>query len=356
MIRRALALTTLALTALALAPPAAAQIAFRPAVVQAVDEVIIPAYTRLTAAAVAETAAIARLCAEPSDETLQAARQGFGKVVAAFGEVELYRFGPAREDNRFERLFFWPDRRGRGLRQVQAVIAEADETAATPERLAQKSVAVQGLLALDFVLAGDGHEALLEPGSFRCRYGAAIAVNVAANADAILRGWLDGFADLMREADGRLYRSHAEAAQELMKAGAEQLQIVNDFKLGNVLGDAPGAARPRLAPLWRSGEFLTSVEANLAGVAALGQALAVALPQDESEMGGALAFELRRADGAIREAAADGRPLADLLADPQAHRRLVYARSPIGGAFRLLDQRMPGAMGLTLGFNSLDGD
>lgn len=346
----------LAVAAALLAHPAAAQIAFRPAVERAVDEVVVPAYARLTATAVAQTAAITRLCAEPSPETLQTARVGFSRLVAAFGEVELYRFGPAREDNRFERIFFWPDRRGRGLAQVQGVIAEEDETAATPERLAQKSVAVQGLLALDFVLAGDGSETLLEPDSFRCRYATAIAVNIAVQADAILTGWLETYAELMKEADGQLYRSHGEAAQELMKAAAEQLQIVGDFKLGNVVRETPGAARPRLAPFWRSGNFLTSVQANIAGVAALGQALAIALPDDEAEMGGALAFELRQADAVIADAAADPRPLADLVADPEMHRRLAYARSPIGGAFRVLDQRMPGAMGLTLGFNSLDGD
>ncbi len=70
--------------------------------------------------------------------------------------------GPAREDNRFERLFFWPDRRGRGLRQVQGILAEEDETATDPATLYQKSVAVQGLLALDFVLSGEGNETLVE--------------------------------------------------------------------------------------------------------------------------------------------------------------------------------------------------
>ncbi|UOM32932.1 imelysin family protein [Acuticoccus sp. I52.16.1] len=347
------------LAALALTAPAAAQVAFRPAVERAIDDVIVPAYAALVDAAAAEAEAMEALCRAPSPpEALMAARARFADLVAAFGRVELYRFGPAREDNRFERIFFWPDRRGRGLRQVQSLLADEDETATDPETLYRKSVAVQGLLALDFVLSGEGNETLMDAQSFRCRYGAAIAATIERNAAAILDGWqgAGGYAALMRAADGNIYRSHGEVAQDLVKAAAEEVQIVRDFKLGNVLGDAPADARPRLAPFWRSNLALTSIDANIDGIAALGAAVATVLPAGEREMRGALAFELSRAKGAIAPLADDPRPLAEIVADPEAHRRLAYARSPLGGTFRILDQRMPAALGLTLGFNSLDGD
>ncbi|WP_075222392.1 imelysin family protein [Acuticoccus yangtzensis] len=348
-----------ALAVVSLAAPASAQVAFRPAVERAVDGVIVPGYAALAEAAGAEATAMNALCRAPSPpEALTRARAGFADLVTAFGRVEVYRFGPARENNRFERLFFWPDRRGRGLAQVQGILAEEDETATNLDTLRDKSVAVQGLLALDFILSGDGNETLMDAGSFRCRYGAAVAAAIALHADEILAGWQepDGFAAVMKAADGNLYRSHGEVVQELVKAAAEQLQITGDFKLGNVVGETPADARPRLAPFWRSGLALQAMEANIDGVAALGEALSAALPADEAEMGGAFAFELRQARAALAYAAADGRPLADLLADPAMHKRLAYAASPISGAFRVLDDRMPGAMGLTLGFNSLDGD
>ncbi|RAI03921.1 peptidase M75, Imelysin [Acuticoccus sediminis] len=348
----------LTLIAAAAVQPAAAQIAFRPVVEQALDDVILPSYASLAEAASAETGAMTTLCTEPSAETLDAARAGFADLVTAFGRVELYRIGPAREDNRFERLFFWPDRRSRGLHQVQGIVADEDETATDPATLYDKSVAVQGLLALDFVLAGDGSESITEPGSFRCRYGASIAQVIQRNAEEMLDDWQgpDGYATLMRAADGNIYRTHGEVAQDLIKAAAEELQIVGDFKLGNVLGDSAKDARPRLAPFWRSGLALSSIVANIDGVTALGGVLAGALPEAEAEMGGALGFELGRARAVIAPLADDPRPFEDLVADPDAYRRLEYARSPIGGAFRVLDQRMPGALGLTLGFNSLDGD
>ncbi len=72
-------------------------------------------------------------------------------------------------------MLFWPDRKGTGLKQVQAALASKDPTAADAAQLAGKSVAMQGLGALEFVLYGTGSEELATAGeSYRCAYGAAI--------------------------------------------------------------------------------------------------------------------------------------------------------------------------------------
>ena len=75
---------------------------------------------------------------------------------------------------------FWPDRKGIALRQVQAILAKQDATATDPATLKTKSVAVQGLGALEYVLFGTGAEALALPeGDFRCDYGNAITSAVS---------------------------------------------------------------------------------------------------------------------------------------------------------------------------------
>ena len=56
------------------------------------------------------------------------------------------------QDNRFERILYYPDRKGLGLRQVQALLAEQDASVLAVGALEGKSVAVQGLGALEFVL------------------------------------------------------------------------------------------------------------------------------------------------------------------------------------------------------------
>ena len=50
----------------------------------------------------------------------------------------MYRFGPALEANRFEKLFYWPDPRGRALRQVRKGLDSQDPTLLSIETLAKK--------------------------------------------------------------------------------------------------------------------------------------------------------------------------------------------------------------------------
>lgn len=354
----------LAATAFLLAAPALAHAQDNPAadplrtvVAQTVSTVIVPAYERFAEAATAEKAAVDALCAGPSSDTLDAARQAFSGLVTTFAHVEPYRFGPARTQNRYERLFFWPDRRGRALRQVQRVLGEEDATAGQTETLMDKSVAVQGLPALDFVLYGTGSEALLEPGTFRCTYAAAIAGAIATVADEMLADWNGGFTQTITQAgpDNPAYRTSGEALQDILQAAATQLELTGGQKLAAVVGDAPEAARPKRAPFWRADLTLPMISANVDAVRTILEGgVAQALP-DDTLVRSAL-FELAQADRALEPLLADDRPFLDIASDADAHRRLAFAVIPLGAAERLIAERIQGALGLAAGFNALDGD
>jgi predicted lipoprotein len=343
-------------------PARADDAGFRSAVDTTLKASVLPAHAHFAASAAAFDAAAGNLCADPGAPTAAQAETAFADLVQAFGGVEMIRFGPARDSYRFERLFFWPDRKGRALKQIQRILAAEDPSAAETESLRRKSVAVQGLGAIEYLLFGTGREALGEPGSFRCRYLVAASGAVRLTADALWAGWTGdaGHAALMRAAgpDNALYKTPAEALQALLQAAREQIEIVRDLKLAASLGDGPEAAKPKRAPLWRSNMTLNLVVANIDAVAGMmadggfeqllgaGHAL---LPKE-------LAFELAQARRAIADIAADGRALAAVYADPDAHARLAYALLPLGGAQRILGERYPAALGLVLGFNSLDGD
>ncbi len=341
-------------------------IAFRPVVEHVVDAAIVPAYRRLVATARDEQAVIEALCTAPDARRLEAARTGFRDLAVAWSAVEMFRFGPARAANRHERLFFWPDPRGRGLQQVQAVIAGADPTATRLDTLREKSVAVQGLLALEFVLFGTGSATLAgasdAAAAFRCAYAATIAAAVAATAMEIEADWTQpgGYADLMRGAgpDDPVYRSHGEVAQELIKAAREQLQLVRDLKLAASIGEAPEAAQPKRAPFWRSDVTLASIRANLDAIVALvgADGIGAALPGDRAWAARQVAFELGRVDAVLDRVAAAGTPWEVLAAEPGANADLRYTLIPLGEGLGLLEADYPAALGLITGFNSLDGD
>ncbi len=127
-------------------------------------EVIRPGYAALAAATGSLDDKVAALCKQPSAAALQAAKDAFAGAVDAWSKVEIFRFGPIVQDHRYERLFFWPDPKSLGLRQVEDALAKKDEDVTDPAKLAAKSVALQGLPALEYLLYGDGADGLATSG------------------------------------------------------------------------------------------------------------------------------------------------------------------------------------------------
>ena len=356
----------LALAQEAAVPTEPQRIAFKPVVERAIDAVILPGYRALAESAAAEATLTSELCWQGDVERLAAARAGFAELVLAWSRVELVRFGPARDQNRYERLFFWPDPRGRGLQQVQEVIATEDPTATNVETLRGKSVAVQGLFALEFVLYGSGSDALTDTAnparSFRCRFGAAIAGAIQKTAEEIVADWTrpDGYAALMRDAgpENPVYRSHGEVVQELIKSAREQLQLARDLKLADAIEATPEKAQPKRAPFWRSDLTIPSIRANIEAVLALvgPDGIGAALPEDKAWIAAELAFELREADEVLARVDERGDRWETLVAEAKDHEDLTYTLIPLADAIALLEGGYPEAFGLITGFNSLDGD
>jgi predicted lipoprotein len=346
------------LSSVALSTPAFATKA-QDIVNNAIDGFIRPGYHSFHQTTSALSKAGKVLCVTPSQAALDEARNAFGETVGAWSRIEIIRFGPVTEENRLERVLFWPDRKGTGLKQVQAALAAKDPTAADAAQLAKKSVAMQGLGALEFVLFGTGSEALATGDPYRCSYGAAIAGNLDAIAAGLDTAWTDpeGFVKTWANpsADNSLYRDGAEAVTELMDVFVTGTELVRDVRLGGFLGKEAKDDKPRQALFWRSGKTVDALAGNLAGMKALLEAskLADAVPADQSWMGGEALFEFSNAANAA--AAAEG-PIADVLADPDKRAKLAYFGLVTSSLSDIFGTQMSGALGLTAGFSSLDGD
>ncbi|MEM6712420.1 MAG: imelysin family protein [Pseudomonadota bacterium] len=323
---------------------------------------ILPGYATFMDAADQQATVTQALCEAPSVEALETVQAAFADLVEAWSAVEFIRFGPARTDNRYERLFFWPDRNGRGLNQVQGVIATEDETVTTTESLQGKSVALQGLLALDYVLFGTGFETLGDGNAHRCAYALAIAGAVAKTSVDLFAGWEgeDGYKALMLSPgpDNALYRTQGEALQEILRSMAEQLQIVHDAKLVRVVGNTPAEARFKRAPFWRSGQSLTSVIANAEAMLSLNETggFADLLPEQSQRFAGTARFELGQISSRLSALQETGADIETLTTSDETHGRLASVALPLAGAMRIIGEVYPAELGLTLGFNSLDGD
>ena len=71
---------------------------------------IVPGYARFAEALAALERTTKALCQAPSPDNLAAIRAAYRGAIVAWGRVEIIMFGPVRDENRFERIFVWPDR------------------------------------------------------------------------------------------------------------------------------------------------------------------------------------------------------------------------------------------------------
>lgn len=346
--------------ALAAVEPAGAAVQASDVINGAVDGFIRPAYASLQQHTASTAEAVKALCAAPSQQALDAARTEFGATVTAWSTIEVVRFGPITENNRLERMLYWPDRKGLGLKQVQAAVADKDASATDAAGIAGKSIAMQGLGALEFVLHGTDAETLAgKDGAYRCAYGLAIAGNIETIAADVSAAWAkpDGFAASWANPgpDNALYRDGSEAVTELMGAFINGLELVRDQRLKSFFGASAGEDKPKQAIYWRSGLTGASLAANLDGMNRLFQAsnLGDALPKDERWIADSIEIQLVNGVAAAKEAS--GSP-AEVLADLKRRAALEQFQLITSSLSNLFGTRLSAAFGLTAGFSSLDGD
>lgn len=358
----------LAVLASLVAVPALAQsltVSAAPIIEGAIEGYLRPGFHALAERTSVFDKAVATLCDTPSSTNFTAAQGAFKAAVLAYAGVEFARLGPLNVDDRAERLLLWPDPKGIALRQVQAALAAKDGSVLDPTTLAPKSVAMQGLVAAEYLLFGTGSDALtvaFGDGAFRCGYLTSVATIINGIASAMDEEWQDsstaGTAADMRapKPDGIYYRSTDEVVQKLTGALTFGNDTIRDQRLSPVIGAAEGVPRPKSALFWRSGLTMDMVAADFAGLRALFEAArlpdALKAAGDPSTLS-SIRYEF---DNAARAAALVGDPIDAAVGDPERFKQLRFLVFVTNSFDTLLAGNLPNALGLTNGFSLLDGD
>ncbi len=324
---------------------------------RAVHQVYQPAAERFSQASAQLLAAASDSCKLRSPEALDTLLLRHAQAVKAFSALELYRTGPLLEENRQNRLFYWPDKRRVGERQMRALLADASAASLTADDVAGKSVALQGFPALERLLHGKRTPLHFSQGSDTpdCQVAVAIAENIDAMATAIQKGWQDDAPQVMSllkpEPGSEFYRIEEEVLRSLVTQILVGVDVIQDRKLSAMSGEQ---ANIKAAPLWRSGQSLTMIRSNLESLRALsvdtGLAAATGLENE-------LAFEFRSADGMLQKLLelpelTDGS--GEFTADAESLLRSLMA--VVDGIRYTLNDRFVATLGISPGFNSEDGD
>ena len=329
----------------------------------AIDGYIRPVFHQFAGDTAALKSDVAALCTKPTAAATAVAQAQFKTVVVTYSRLEFLRLGPLGVEDRAERLLFWPDTKGIALKQVQSALAAKDPAAADPATLRKKSVAMQGLNALEFVLFGTGSETLSVPeGAYRCSYGGAISSLLADLATTLDTEWQDTSAAGPAEAmlhprsDAADYRTQQEVLEKLAGALIVGTEVIRDQRLSPILGASEDKPKPRSALFWRSGMTVPSLTAGFASLSDF--FVALTLPDTLKTLGdawisnGAL-FEFKNA---AQAAAKITDPIDVAVTDQRQMQALNYLINLSRTLDTLLGENLPAALGLTTGFSQLDGD
>jgi predicted lipoprotein len=310
------------------------------------EEFAEPRYGVLLTRMQAQESAWTEFCAaEPEQRNFSRLTEQFANAVNAWSSVELLRYGPVSDGFRYERIAYWPERKNdveRGLRRMLS-----DNDVLTPDAMSKKSVAVQGLSALERLLyEGNARDALVAGGNAqkrRCAAGIAISGNLKNIAQDIVNSWPD--------VKNRVRADEALAREAVTRFATDLLtvyQVVGDLKLDEVMGKTPAEVKPKAAQWWRSGLSSQTVALNLQAAADL--TWIILGPGDEGTS------TVGVIDTAKKLAEELPLPLSEMAADEVQRRKLFLLRDAVRGARDLSAQHVPPALGITIGFNSLDGD
>lgn len=326
----------------------------------AVDGYIRPAYADFHAKTSALAMTTEAFCAATSDDGLKAVQARFADTVDSWGRIEFLRLGPVLEQNRFERILFYPDRKSTGLKQVQALLAKPDESVTDAPALKTRSVAIQGLGAFEFLFFGAYPEAIVtEKNGFRCRYGLAVARNVESIAAELQSAWdaPDGVARDWKvpTADNPVYRDDKESTSALIGVTVHGLEMVRDQRIAHFYKGKGLKVSPKLAVYWRSGLTMKALTANVEGLARFWIVADITslLDPDAHSLSESASFDLKTAAAALAKLE---QPTAERLADDKYLAKLDFIEFNLKDGMTRIDTDVGGAIGLGAGFSFADGD
>ncbi len=333
---------------------------------QVLDRHIRPGIEHLAEAARDLDAAMGVRCRTSTPASRATVERAFDAVVSAWGRIEVIAFGPIARDQRLERFLFWPDRRGIGARQLAKALRERDPAVTDVARLREKSVAVQGLAALDTLLFEPRDQEDNQPDAerFRCAFARAITANLAEISASVAQEWVgpDGYAMVWLSpgpGNGH-YLKPSETTLALAKALDRGLEMVRDQRIAGPLGLTP--QRRRTAPiLAKSGRTMRLVAANIEGLRALyvasGLEKAIAATDISSATGTPSLAHLISAELATaHKTATELLGLKSPFDSGRHAQRLIALGFPLKNARVTANALLARAAGLPIGFNASDGD
>jgi len=323
-----------------------------------VDRFVIPAYRNLVQTTEAQEKTWAAFAAKREAGDLPSLRAAYNATADSWANAQFIKTGPITLFLRYDRFAYWPEARNATSRALDQLLASANPKDLQPDSLAHDSVAAQGLTALERLLYdGDPAGALQATGKdaiWRARVGQGLAHNLAVIAREVLGEWTapDGVRAMIaaNKPWKTIFADAPEAARLLLTDLVSAFKSMHDVKLLPVLGANIDAAKPKSAEAWRSARSQRDLKLNLAAAQAMTKVFEQTVPPvHRAKIDGLFATATKAVDAVPAD-------MGEAAADPKSRPRVEAARVAIKAVQTELAKTLPADLGISLGFNLLDGD
>ncbi len=235
------------------------------------DNFVLPHYAFLASSAERLAGETAEFCKSPSQGALRLLQDQFNQSMDTFTEISHIRFGRIAVDNRYKRLYFWPDpdkKVEKALREYFTNKNTGDEE----KDISDMPAEMQGYVTLGHLIFGKSAEVILkneDEGKKRCALSIRITKNIAAITQQVFTEWREGpaaYAGLIKNAgsaDNPEYDTANKATIAYLDSIVNMLDEIANKKLPLLLGAPYEAGEPKRAECWCSGRSVKNIQINL---------------------------------------------------------------------------------------------
>jgi predicted lipoprotein len=312
--------------------------------VRLVERFIVPHYQALSLTADAQEKAWAEFCAKPDAIGFEALQRAYLATADSWSQIEFLRYGPIGDDFRAERLSYWPERKDATRKALAELLAKDDVEDLAPEPFIKTSVAGQGLPALERLLFDDRAQLEMLNGlrkERRCAVGQAIAWNIVMIAHEVRLGWSNELVEEIANPD-----TAKEATSRIATDFLSTFAYMRDSKLRPMLGQDAASARPALAEGWRSKRSKRALILNLETALDVAK---ITMAGNEGSTPETIATALSFAEELPDE-------FAPAVSDIKQRQQFFLVLDALAAARDKAHDEIPAVLGITVGFNSQDGD
>ncbi|NJK61461.1 MAG: peptidase M75 [Synechococcaceae cyanobacterium SM2_3_1] len=204
-----------------------------------VDQVIIPTYEQLTQKASTMADAVIAFADQPTEKTLQTARQSWISARDPWEQSEAFAFGPAASLGYDADLDDWP------VNETDVIAVLNSDQPLTRATIAELQTTQKGYHTIEFLLFGlNNNKTLSEFTERELEYLRALAIHFEDTASALLASWVEGVEGnppyrqvlvTAGEVDNPAYLTVRSSVVELVAGMIALLDEVANEKLGDPL-------------------------------------------------------------------------------------------------------------------------